>query len=319
MSWWAWIALSVGLGALFFLDFSRFGRGGQPVSPGTAARWSVAWLAVGAAFALVVWATAGPGPAGQYLGGYLLERILSVDNLAVLFVVLEGARVPAVAQARALGWGLVGALGLRAVLIVAGVALLQVVPGLAAVLGALLVATGIRLFRQDGLVCHRGPGRWQRWTASVLPSVPDYHGRALWVRQDGRRLVTPLVPVIAAVMAADVVFALDSVPAVLSFTRVTWIVLAANAFALLGLRPLYFLVSGLIERLRFLKHGLGVILGIAGARLILDEFHPVPTWVELLSVLGVLAVAVAASMTPVRRPDDQAPASIVDRSDPTGR
>jgi tellurite resistance protein TerC len=306
MSWWAWTLLSAVFVALFALDFARFGRHGETVSPATAARWSVIWLVVGAAFTFVVWAAGGRGLAGQYLGGYLLERILSVDNLAVLFVVLGGAGVPAAAEIRALSWGLVGALGLRVVLVVAGVALLQVIPGLAAVLGIALVVTGIRLFRQDRLVKERGPagpggqqhgpGRLQRWTARVLPSVPEYHGRALVVRRDGRRLVTPLVPVIVAVMAADVVFALDSVPAVLSFTRVTWVVLAANAFALLGLRPLYFLVSGLIERLRYLKHGLGVILAIAGARLILDEFHPVATWVELLSVVIVLVVAVGASL-----------------------
>jgi len=300
MSWWAWTILSVVLGAVFVIDFYHFGRSGQPVPPAKAARWSIAWLAVGAAFTLVVWAAAGPSLAGQYLGGYLLERILSVDNLAVLFVVLSAANVPSVAQTRALSWGLVGALILRAILIVAGVALLQVIPGLAAVLGAALVFTGIRLIRQDQLISRQGPGWLYRWSQTVLPSVAGYRGRALWVRQDGRRLATPLVPVIAAVMAADVVFALDSVPAVLSFTRVVWIVMAANAFALLGLRPLYFLVSGLIERLRYLKHGLGLILGIAGMRLILDEFHPVPTWVELLSVLVVLAVAVTASLISVR-------------------
>ncbi|MDQ1393743.1 MAG: tellurite resistance protein TerC [Acidimicrobiaceae bacterium] len=300
MSWWAWAVLSVGLGALFVLDFLFFGRAGQPISTAKAARWSIAWLVVGTAFALFVWAVDGPDLSGQYLGGYLLERILSVDNLAVLFIVLGGANVPAEAEIRALSWGLVGALGLRAILIVAGVALLTVIPGLAAVLGAILIFTGFRLFRQERLVTHHGPGRLQRWTAAVLPSVPDYEGRALWVRRDGHRRVTPLIPVIAAVMAADVVFALDSVPAVLSFTRVTWVVLAANSFALLGLRPLYFLVSGLIERLRYLKHGLGVILAVAGISLILDEFHPLPTWVELVSVMVILAIAVGASLFPVR-------------------
>jgi tellurite resistance protein TerC len=296
MTWWAWTVPSVAIGALFVLDFRFFGRAGQAISTAKAARWSIAWLVVGTAFALFVWAVDGADLAGQYLGGYLLERILSVDNLAVLFIVLGGAHVPAEAEIRALSWGLVGALGLRAILIVAGVALLQVIPGLAAVLGAILIVTGLRLFGQEKLVTDHGPGRLQRWTGAALPSVADYEGRALWVRRDGRRKVTPLVPVIAAVMAADVVFALDSVPAVLSFTRVTWVVLAANAFALLGLRPLYFLVSGLIERLRYLKHGLGVILGIAGISLILDEFHPLPTWVELVSVMVVLGIAVGASL-----------------------
>jgi tellurite resistance protein TerC len=306
MSWWAWTVLSVALGALFVLDFRFFGRAGQAISTAKAARWSIAWLVIGTAFALFVWAVGSANLAGQYLGGYLLERILSVDNLAVLFIVLGGANVPAEAEVRALSWGLVGALGLRALLIVAGVALLQVIPGLAAVLGVVLIITGLRLLRQERLVTHHGPGRLQRWTTAVLPSVGDYEGRALWVRRDGRWKVTPLVPVIAAVMAADVVFALDSVPATLSFTRVTWVVLAANAFALLGLRPLYFLVSGLIERLRYLKHGLGVILGVAGISLILDEFHPLPTWVELVSVMVVLGFAVGGSLLPVGRRNAQA-------------
>lgn len=305
MSWLTWTLLTAVLGGLFVIDFYRFGRAGRPVSSAQAARWSIAWLVVGAAFALVVWAAAGGQLAGQYFGGYLLERILSIDNLAVLFVVLGGANVPAVAQTRALSWGLVGALGLRGVLIVAGVALLHVIPGLAAVLGVALIVTGIRLWRQDEIVTAHGPGRLQRWAARVVPSTPDYQGRAFLVRQGGRLLATPLVAVIVAVMAADTVFALDSVPAVLSFSRVTWVVFAANAFALLGLRPLYFLVSGLIERLRYLKHGLGIILGIAGLRLILDEFHPIPTWAELTAVVVVLVVAVGASLQHTRRQAQQ--------------
>lgn len=296
MTWWAWIVLTAALGGLFAIDFLRFGRGGRPVSPVAAARWSVVWLVVGAAFTLVVWVAAGRAHAGQYLGGYLLERVLSIDNLAVLFVVLGSAGVPEEAQTRALGWGLVGALGLRAVLIVAGVALLQVVPGLAAVLGVALILTGIRLIGQKELVEHKGPGRLQKLAGRIVPSVADFDGRAMFVRRDGRLRATPLLTVIVAVMFADVVFALDSVPAVLSFSRVPWIVLAANAFALLGLRPLYFLVSGLIERLRYLKHGLGAVLGIAGARLILDEVHPIATWVELLAVVLVLLVAIGASL-----------------------
>jgi tellurite resistance protein TerC len=296
MSWSAWVPVTVILVALFVVDWRRFGRAGQPISPAQAARWSIVWLVVGLAFAGVVWVASGTALAGQYLGGYLVERVLSVDNLAVLYVVLGGSGAPAAAQARALTWGLVGALGLRAVLVVAGVALLQVVPGLAAVFGVVLIVTGVRLTRREELITHAGPGRLARWTARVVPSTEDFQGRSVLVRRHGRRLATPLVPLVVAVMAADVVFALDSVPAVLSFSRVTWVVLAANGFALLGLRPLYYLVAELVMRLRYLKHGLGVVLGIAGLSLIGDEFVTVPTWVELVLVVVVLAIAVTASL-----------------------
>lgn len=296
MSWSAWIPVAVALAALFVVDWRRFGRAGQAISARQAARWSIVWLVVGLAFAVVVWVIAGTALAGQYLGGYLVERVLSVDNLAVLYIVLGGSGAPLAAQSRALTWGLVGALGLRAVLVVAGVALLQVVPGLAAVFGIVLIVTGVRLIRRDELVTDTGPGRLARWTGRVVPSTDEFQGRSVLVRRDGRLLATPLVALVVAVMAADVVFALDSVPAVLSFSRVTWVVLAANGFALLGLRPLYYLVADLVMRLRYLKHGLGVVLGIAGLSLISDEFVTVPTWAELVLVVVVLAIAVVASL-----------------------
>jgi tellurite resistance protein TerC len=284
--------------ALFVVDWRRFGRPGTAVSAAQAARWSVIWLLAGLAFAGVVWIGSGSALAGQYLGGYLVERVLSVDNLAVLYIVLAGSGAPLAAQARALTWGLVGALALRAVLIVIGVALLKVVPGLAAVFGIALIVTGARLLRREEMVTDHGPGRLARATRRVLPSTEGFEGRSVLVRREGRLLATPLVPLVVAVMTADVVFALDSVPAVLSFSRVTWVVLAANGFALLGLRPLYYLVADLIMRLRYLKLGLAVVLAIAGLRLIADEFITVATWVELVLVVVVLAAATAASLLP---------------------
>jgi tellurite resistance protein TerC len=284
--------------ALFVVDWRRFGRPGTAVSAAQAARWSVIWLLAGVAFAGVVWIGSGSALAGQYLGGYLVERVLSVDNLAVLYIVLAGSGAPVTAQARALTWGLVGALALRAVLIVIGVALLKVVPGLAAVFGIALIVTGARLLRREEMVTDHGPGRLARATRRVLPSTEGFEGRSVLVRREGRLLATPLVPLVVAVMTADVVFALDSVPAVLSFSRVTWVVLAANGFALLGLRPLYYLVADLIMRLRYLKLGLAVVLAIAGLRLIADEFITVATWVELVLVVVVLAAATAASLLP---------------------
>ncbi len=290
------IPVSAVLVALFVVDWHRFGRPGTAVSAAQAARWSIVWLLAGVAFAGVVWVGSGSTLAGQYLGGYFVERVLSVDNLAVLYIVLAGSGAPVAAQARALTWGLVGALGLRAVLVVIGVALLKVVPGLGAVFGIALIVTAVRLARREEMVTVRGPGRLARATRRVLPSTEDFEGRSVVVRRQSRFLATPLVPLVVAVMTADVVFALDSVPAVLSFSRVTWVVLVANGFALLGLRPLYYLVADLIMRLRYLKHGLAVVLAIAGLSLIADEFVTVATWVELVLVLFVLAIATTASL-----------------------
>lgn len=294
MVWWRWLVVVSLLGGLFALDLGYVAR--RRVTPSGALRWSGIWLAAGLGFTAVVWSGWGGPLAGGYLGGYLIERVLSIDNLAALFALLAGAGAPLVAQSRALSFGLVGALALRCVLIVAGLALLSLVPGLAVVLGTALVVTGIRMGRPAPDEAPPPTGRAVRWMGTVLPVTEEWHGAKFVVRVSGRRLVTPLVPLVAGVVVADVIFALDSVTAILSITRVTWVIIAANAFALLGLRPLYFVFAGLVDRLRYLRHGLGAILVVAGIFLGLDEFVALPVWLELGTVVGILAVAVTASL-----------------------
>lgn len=298
--WWVWPATLLGFAALIAVDL-RLLRAARHVSVRGAAAWSVGYLGLALLFGVGILVLAGPTPAIEYLTGFAVEKSLSVDNIFVFAVLLGAFAVPERHQARVLSFGVIGALGLRAVLIVVGVSAVARFSVLFAVFGAFLLAAAVRLLRSPDPDPDREP-RTVRWVRRFVPVVVDDSG-ALVVRRDRRLALTALALPVVAILSVDVVFALDSIPAILGITQDTYLVLCANGFALLGLRPLYFLLAGLRDRLVHLHYGLAVVLGFIGVKLVLHYLHSV--WpvvpeisapVSLAVVLGVFAVTTVTGL-----------------------
>lgn len=273
-----------------------------------AAAWSAFYIAVAVGFGLILAGLSGWGPATQFLTGYLVEKSLSVDNLFVFVLIMATFAVPAEHQQRVLTAGIVLALALRAVFIALGATLLSLLSFMFALFGLLLIWTAIRLFRHRDADPDIGASPVVRVARRVLPVGAEYDGGRLISTAGGRRVVTPLFIVLLAIGSTDVMFALDSIPAVFGITDSAYLVFAANAFALLGLRALFFLVSGLLDRLVYLSAGLAVILALIGLKLIAHWAHglipaipEISTLWSLAAIAVVLAVTTAASLIRSRR------------------
>ena len=264
-----WTLLVVGIAAMLLIDL-RFVRSDRFRD---AARWSVVWTAVGMAFGLLVLAGMGTEAAGSYWAGFLTEKALSLDNVFVIAVLLGSFALPPALEARALTLGIAGALVLRTALIVAGVALLELFHPVLYVFGALLLFTGVKLAFAGG-----GGPEPPRFAQRLVP---------------GRR---PFLAALCAIAVADVIFAIDSVPAVLAITTDTFIVFAANAFALLGLRALYFLLDGMADRFAYLHYGLAALLVFIGAKMVLADVVHLSPAVTLPVIVGILGASIAASL-----------------------
>jgi tellurite resistance protein TerC len=271
-----WGVLGALVVAMLAIDLLVFARDHTPPLR-EAAAWSVAWLVVAVAFGGLFWAWQGGEAGGQFFAGYLLERTLSLDNVFVFAVILTYFAVPAAVQPKVLSWGIALALVLRLVLILAGAALLDAFHATFYVFGAVLLFTAWKLVRREG-----------------QDVAPD-RNRAL--RLLPRRLrARPLVVVFVVVATTDIVFAIDSIPAIFAVTSEPFVVFAANAFAVLGLRALYFLLAGMMDRFVYLSHGLALILAVIGAKMLLiDVWHP-PIWLSLGVIVTVLAATVALSL-----------------------
>ena len=307
--WAATIALVV---ALFALDLfvSRPGHAHE-VGFREAVWASVFYIAVALAFGVVFGLVAGWDFGTEYFAGYIVEKSLSVDNLFVFVVIMSTFAVPARYQQRVLTFGILVALIMRAIFIAVGAALLSAFSFMFAVFGALLVVTAIQLFRHRDQDPDIEDNPVVRAARRVLPLTDDYAGGRMITRVDGRLVATPLFLVFAAIASTDLLFALDSIPAVFGVTKEPFIVFAANAFALLGLRALYFLVTGLLDRLVYLSTGLSLILAFIGVKLLLhyghlrnDAIPDVTTATSLVVVVVVLAVTVVASLLKSRRDPD---------------
>jgi len=303
-----WAATIGGIVILVVLDFVTVSRKPHEVGFREAALWSIFYIAVAVAFGVAVWLWAGGQFGTEYFAAYLVEKSLSVDNLFVFVIILTQFAVPSIYHQRVLLVGVVLALVLRAIFIAIGAAALAAFSFTFVIFGAILIWTGIQLFRhrdadpepQDNFVV-RTVRRW-------YPVTEDYHETKLFVRIDGRRLATPLLLVMVAIASTDLLFALDSIPATFGVTQEPYLVFAANAFALLGLRALYFLLRGLLSKLIYLSLGLSLILVFIGVKLVLAFGHTVnpaiphiPTVASLIVIVSILAVATIASWIKVRR------------------
>ena len=315
---WVWLATVGGLVVLLALDLVIVDRKPHEVSIAEASRWVVFYIACAVAFGLGVWYFANGDFAVQYFAGYLTEYSLSVDNLFIFVIIMAAFGVPAVHQHRVLLIGIVLALVMRGLFIAAGAALISRFSWVFYLFGVLLIYLGWQQIRHR----HQDVGFQEnialRGLRKLVPVTNEFHGAKLMVKLDGKRWMTPMIVVMIAIGSADLVFALDSIPAIFGLTKEPFLVFTANAFALMGLRQLYFLIGGLLNKLVYLSIGLGVILAFIGVKLVLEALHEnslpflnggqplesVPTvGIELsLSVIvGVLVLTTVASLLKVRR------------------
>lgn len=309
---WGWVAFLGLISVLLLVDLLIVHRDAHVPSFRRAFVESMVWIGIGLAFSGVILAIGDASAAGQYVTGYLIEKSLSIDNVFVWALVLSYYVVPREYQHRVLFWGVFGALVLRAAFIFGGIALLDRLHWMIYVFGAILLYTAARLLFGPDEEFEPSESRVLRAFKRVVPSTDSYDGHKLLTVRNGVKLATPLFFVLVVIETTDVVFAVDSIPAILAVSRDEFIVFTSNAFAILGLRALYFLLADLHGRFHYLKTGLAVILAFVGVKMVLsggvpglpDGWHP-PTWLSLAVIVGVLAVSITAS---VLRGDPDAPA-----------
>ncbi len=306
---WMWLATIGGLVGIIVIDLIVVDSRPHVFGPREATRWVIFYVLLAAAFAVFLYVYAGATYAGQFVAGYITEYSLSVDNLFVFLVILSAFAVPAEYQHRVLLVGIVIALILRGILIVIGAEAIARFTGTFYLFGALLLYTAFKVWRSHDEEPDPEGNGLIRFVEKRVTTTREYHGTKLTVRLDGKRHVTPMLMVMLAIGTTDLLFALDSIPAVFGLTQEAYIVFTANAFALMGLRQLFFLLHGLLDRLVYLNRGLAIILAFIGVKLVLEAVGattsiPVPhisIGVSLAVIIGVLAATTVISLVAVRR------------------
>ena len=291
-----WAAFTIFVLAMLALDLGVFHRKAHEVRLKEAAAWSAVWVALAGAFNVVVWIWFGPTKGLEFTTGYVIEKALSVDNVFVFLVIFSYFSVPKAYQHRVLFWGIVGALLMRAIFIMAGAALLERFHWVMYLFGAILILTGIKMLVQRNAELHPERNPIFVLFRRFVSSVPDYHGQNFTVVRDGKRYATPLLTVLIAVEATDLVFAIDSIPAVFAVTKDPFIVYTSNIFAILGLRAMYFLLAGVMDKFRYLKVGLATVLVFVGIKMTIADLYKIPVGVSLGVVGAILVIAIAASL-----------------------
>lgn len=291
-----WIGFTAFVLAMLALDLGVFHRKAHSVSIREALVWSIVWIGLALVFNVGVYVWFGPERGFEFLTGYLIEKALSVDNLFVFLVLFSYFAVPPSLQHRVLFWGILGALVMRALFIFAGAALIQKFHWVIYIFGVFLVFTGIKLLvhRQGEIHPERNPAL--RLFRRLVRAVPDYRGAKFLVRQDGHWFATPLFMVLVVVEATDIIFAVDSIPAIFAITSDPFIVFTSNILAILGLRALYFLLAGMIGKFHYLKYGLGLVLAFVGAKMLIVDLVKIPIAVSLGVVGALLGLSVVVSL-----------------------
>lgn len=296
-----WAGFIVFVLAMLALDLGVFHRKAHVVSLKEALGWSLVWVSLALVFNAGIWWWFGADRGVEFLTGYLIEKSLSIDNIFVFVVIFGAMRIPPIHQHRVLFWGILSALVLRAVMIVAGTAMLERFHWLIYVFGAFLVLTGVKMFLQRNHAEDMGESRVLRLLRRVIPTSEKLDGGRFFTRQDGRRVATPLFLTLLLVEVTDVVFAVDSIPAIFAVTLDPFIVFTSNIFAILGLRSLFFLLADLVDRFRYLKVGLSAVLVFVGVKMSIVEVVKIPPLVSLVVVMGLLAASIVASLLASRR------------------
>lgn len=291
-----WLLFNLLILGLLALDLGVFHRRPHAISLRQAAVWSAVWIVLALVFNGFIYWWHGPEAALQYLTGYVLEKSLSMDNIFVFVLIFGYMGVAAQYQHRVLFWGVLGALVMRGIFIFAGVGIVSRFHWVLYVFGVFLLVTGVRLLRRPHREVHPEKNPVVRLARKLFPVTAQLEGGRFFVRREGRWRATPLFLVLLLVETSDVVFAVDSIPAVFAVTQDAFIIYASNVFAILGLRSLYFLLAGVMARFRYLHVGLALVLVFVGAKMLAASYIRIPTWWALLVILGILGVAVAASL-----------------------
>lgn len=302
----SWLGFTVFVLAMLALDLGVFHRKSHTVSMREALTWSAVWVALAMVFNGLIWWQRG-GEAGlQFLAGYLVEKSLSVDNIFVFVLLFTYFRVPAAYQHKLLFWGVLGALVMRAAFIFAGVELLKHFHSVIYIFGALLIASGLKMAwaKDKEIDPERNPVTWL--FRKLMPVANEYHGDKFFIRDAGRLVATPLFIVLILVETTDLIFAVDSIPAILAISQDAYIVFTSNVFAILGLRSLYFALAGLVHSFRYLHYGLSAILVFVGTKMLLTDVYKIPIAVSLGVIASLLTISVVASLLarPVTRRDE---------------
>ena len=293
---WAWGVFLLVVIAMLMVDLGVFHRKAHVLSMREATIWSIVWVVVALVFNAIVWVWLGHQKALEFFTGYLVEKALSADNIFVFAVLFNYFAVPPEYRHRVLFWGVLGAIVFRLTFILAGTALLKKFHWVVYIFGIIVIVSGIKLLmrKEEEIDPERNPVL--RLARRFLPITPNYHGQKFFVRLNGKFMATPLTLVLLVVESTDIVFAIDSIPAIFAITRDPFIVFTSNVCAILGLRALYFLLEGMIRLFRYLDEGLAVILVFIGIKMLVSEFYKIPTWVALGFVAAVLAITITLSL-----------------------
>jgi TerC family integral membrane protein len=297
---WFWIAFHVGVFIAIAVDLASFKRRHRALSMRAAALRSLLWVLLSLGFSLIVSKMLGPDRALDFLTGYLIEYSLSVDNIFVFVLIFTYFKVPPISQHRVLVWGILGALIMRGMMIWLGVSLVSAFHWVLYLFGAFLIVTGIRMaFSQQQT--DFGDSWFLRMCRKFMPVTRDFRGSHFTARIDGRLMLTPLALVLLVIDVMDLIFAVDSIPAVFAITQDTFIVYTSNICAILGLRSLYFLLANLMDRFVYLRIGLSLILVFVGVKMILSKMFPIPNYISLVSIMAILLLTVCVSIFKTRR------------------
>ena len=304
-----WIGFNIFVLAMLAIDLGVFHRRAHVVSVREAAIWSAVWISQALLFNAGLFILMGSQKGMEFLTGYVIEKSLSVDNIFVFLLIFSYFNVPAQYQHRVLFYGILGALVMRAIFIAAGLGLLELFHWIIYPFGAFLVLMGFRMLTQREAEVHPERNPLLRLARRFFPVTPDYMEQRFFVRQAGKLLMTPLLLVLIVIETTDLVFAVDSIPAVIAITRDPFIVYTSNVFAILGLRALYFLLAGVMRHFRYLKVGLSMVLCFVGVKMMLADIYKLPTYLALGAIAAILGAAIVASLIAARREEQaQAPA-----------
>ncbi len=299
VSIWMWVGFNAFVLAMLAVDLGIFHRKAHEVSLREATAWSVVWVTLAMVFNGWIWYTWGKGPALEFLTGYLIEKSLSVDNIFVFVMLFSYFAVPRLYQHRVLFWGILGALLMRGVFIGVGAYVLEQFHWVLYLFGAILILTGIKMMmRQESHSPENNPVL--KWMRRVLPLTDRYHGQNFWIKEGAKWVATPLFLVLVMVELTDLVFAIDSIPAIFAVTKEPFLVYTCNVFAILGLRSMYFLLAGVVHRFVYLKYGLAAVLLFVGIKMILVDIYKIPTALSLAVVLSTITASIVASLVKTR-------------------
>jgi tellurite resistance protein TerC len=299
---WLWIGFNVFVLAMLALDLGVFHRKAHSISIKEALIWSFVWIALAMTFNAGIYFFSGPEPALQFFTGYVIEKSLSVDNIFVFVLLFTSFSVPAVYQHRVLFWGVLGALIMRGTMIVLGAVLLETFHWIIYLFGAFLIFTGIRMAFQKEKEAEVRPEHnpLLKLVRRIVPVTQDYEHDRFIVRRSGKVLVTPLLLVLLVIETTDLIFALDSIPAIFAVTLNPFLVYTSNIFAILGLRSLYFVFAGVISKFYYLKLALAVVLSFVGVKMVMADIYSIPTLLSLVVIVLILAAAIVASIVRAR-------------------